>query len=87
MYTHAHTESSARKVSLILSGFCRVLVCPDPVVPGLALSTHRREDGEGCSGPWQPLGPSMQGHGQPYTGGGKEAVEKHEGCVPTGFSH
>lgn len=36
--------------------FCRVLGCPDTIIPGLALSTHRRDDGEGCSGPWQTLG-------------------------------
>lgn len=47
---------SARNVSLILSGFCPVLGCPDSVVPGLDLSTHRGEDGERCFEPWKALG-------------------------------
>jgi len=37
--------------------------------------------------PESPAPSHLWTYGQPYKGGGKEAVEKQEGCALTGFRH
>lgn len=37
---HVYTHRQEHDRSLILSGFCHALVCPDPIILGLSLSTH-----------------------------------------------
>lgn len=37
---HTYTHWQEQDRSLILSGFCHVLVCPDLIILGLSLSTH-----------------------------------------------